>query len=213
MARRTATGLIPLVLVAGVVMLFSGQLADRVSDLFGGSEPVVIGGGGSRFMVGSDGESAVRECTSEQLVTAKRCGRAKVLIINAAKMPFIARNISLAWSSGKPAMLHRDQPENRQRHYEASCGRRSGFVAKHPGLGSCDEFEFASSSEGGAGARTEEVPRREQNCQGATVKNAYYGNPGIAVGEAFVVVIIRPGSIADQPFEGVDRAKEQACGQ
>lgn len=210
-ARRTASGLVPLVLVVGVVVLFGSQLLHKADDLFGGSEPVAIGDGDNKFLVAPDGESAVKQCTAQQLMAAKRCGDAKVLIIDAVKMPFIARNIKLAWSSNKAAVLHRDQPENRQAHYDASCGRKSSFVAKYPGVGSCDEFEFASSQEGGADARTEEVPRREQNCQGATIKNAYYGNPGIAVGEAFVVVIIRPGSIADQPFEGVDKTKEQAC--
>lgn len=98
-------------------------LLDKTSDLLGG-EPVVTGDGDSKFMVASDEESAVKECTADQLLADKRCGDAKVLIIDAAKMPFIARNIKLAWSSGKPAMLHRDQSENRQPHYDVSCGRK-----------------------------------------------------------------------------------------
>lgn len=82
---------------------------------------------------------------------------------------------------------------------------------KYPGQGSCDEYEFASTTEGGAGARTEEVPIREQNCQGATIKNAYYTTPGIDIGEEFLVVISNPASIATEPFAGADTAKEQAC--
>ncbi len=85
-------------------------------------------------------------------------------------------------------------------------------MVRFRGAGSCDEYEFASTVEGGAGARTEEVPIREQNCQGATIKNAYYSKPGIAVGEEFLVVITSPSKIAQEPFAGTDTAKEQACG-
>lgn len=57
------------------------------------------------------------------------------------------------------------------------------------------------------------MPIREQNCQGATIKNAYYTRPGIDVGEEFLVVISNPASIAAEPFAGADTAKEQACGR
>lgn len=57
-------------------------------------------------------------------------------------------------------------------------------MIRFPGAGSCDEYEFASTVEGGAGARTEEVPIREQNCQGATIKNVLLFIHGLTRAEA-----------------------------
>jgi hypothetical protein len=60
---------------------------------------------------------------------------------------------------GKPAVLTKDgalQAANRSK----ACPR--SFVKNHP-KGSCDEYPFASTREGGAGARTEEVHEDEQD--------------------------------------------------
>jgi deoxyribonuclease NucA/NucB len=217
MATRTRSSLLlPILAVVGIVAVVGiGPVKDLVSDVFGGItgyDTVVLGEGAATIMVASNAESDLETCTVEQITSAKQCDNLKILVIDAAKMPFIARNIQLAWGEGKDFMLHRDAPESRRSKYDEVCGAKSAFVIKHPGQGSCDEYAFASTSEGGAGARTEEVPVREQNCQGATVKNAYYSTPGIAVGEEFLVVISNPASIAGEPFAGVDTAKEQACG-
>jgi Deoxyribonuclease NucA/NucB len=188
---------------------------DVVSDVLGGvtgHETVIIGEGETTAMVVSDVAPDLGDCSIQEIISTKRCDELKILVIDAAKMPYIARNIQLAWSEGRNYLLHRDASKNRRAKYEASCGSRSGFVVKYPGQGSCDEFEFASTAEGGTGARTEEVPIREQNCQGATIKNAYYTTPGIAIGEEFLVLIANPASIATEPFAGLDTAKEQACG-
>jgi hypothetical protein len=213
MAKRTSSGLLlPVLVVVGLVAVFGGaKVWETVEDFFSG-DPVVIGDGDTAVMVAGGAESEVKQCTNAQLLTDKRCDDLKVLVINAARMPFIARNIQLAWGEGHEFLLHRDASENRRAKYEQSCGARSSFVIKYPGQGSCDEYEFASTAEGGAGARTEEVPIREQNCQGATIKNAYYTKPGIAIGEEFLVVISNPASIATESFVGADTAKEQACG-
>lgn len=217
MSTRTKSGLLlPILVVVGLVAVFGvGPLKDTVSDVFGGVtgyDTVVISEGDTTVMVVSNAESDLEECTVQEITSTKRCHDVKILVIDAVKMPHIARNIQLAWGEGKDFMLHRDTPESRRAKYEASCGARSGFVIKYPGQGSCDEYQFASTTEGGSGARTEEVPVREQNCQGATIKNTYYTRPGIAVGEEFLVVISNPASIATEPFAGVDTAKEQACG-
>ncbi|MDQ3579088.1 MAG: hypothetical protein M3443_16145 [Actinomycetota bacterium] len=72
---------------------------------------------------------------------------------------------------------------------------------------------FASSQEGGRpeNVRIEEVPLREQNCQGGTLRQEYR-RAQIAEGDAFTVVITNPDKIADKHYSGVDIAKEQACG-
>lgn len=217
MSTHTRSGLfLPVLAVVGLVAVFGfGTVKDMVSDVIGGVtgyETVIIGEGEATVMVVSNAKPDVEECTVQQIISTKQCDELKILVIDAVKMPYIARNIQLAWGDGRDYLLHRDAPENRRANYQASCGSKSGFVIKYPGQGSCDEYEFASTAEGGSGARTEEVPIREQNCQGATIKNAYYTKPGIAVGEEFLVVVANPASIAAEPFAGTDTAKEQACG-
>lgn len=217
MASRTRSRLLlPALVVVGLVAVFGvPKVVGVVEDIIGsvtGYDTVIVGEGDTQLMVVSNAESKVKKCTVQQIISNKQCEDTKILVINAARMPYIARNISLAWGEGRNFMLHRDAPENRSAKYDVTCGRKSGFVIKLPGLGSCDEYEFASTVEGGAGARVEEVPVREQNCQGATIKNAYYTKPGINVGEEFLVVISNPASIASEPFAGPDTAKEQTCG-
>lgn len=201
--------------VALVVVFGTDRLSTLVNDVLGdvaGYETVIIGEGAVTVMVVSNAASDLENCTVQDITSTKRCDELKILVIDAVKMPYIARNIRLAWGDRREYLLHRGAQQNRRANYEASCGSRSGFVIKYPGKGSCDEYEFASTAEGGAGARTEEVPIREQNCQGATIKNAYYAKPGIAIGEEFLVVIANPDGIAVEPFDGLDTAKEQACG-
>lgn len=77
--------------------------------------------------------------------------------------------------------------------------------------GQCDEYPFASTSEGGAGAQEMEVPPRENACQGGTLA-AKYGVGGIRDGDRFLVVITHPNDIAQGPYQGVDIAKDVACG-
>lgn len=66
---------------------------------------------------------------------------------------------------------------------------------------------MASTAEGGSGARTEEVPRRENACQGGVYVRQYPPD-----GERFLVVISRPDLIAAESFAGVDVARRQDCG-
>jgi Deoxyribonuclease NucA/NucB len=112
---------------------------------------------------------------------------------------------------GKPAELTRDGRENRRAKYAAACGT-GNFTITYPGKGSCDEYPFASTLEGGVDARTEEVPVREQDCQGGTLSTAYrYQN--ITTGTKFLVVISNPDRVASGPFAGTDSAEDQSsCG-
>ncbi|EWC59739.1 hypothetical protein UO65_4978 [Actinokineospora spheciospongiae] len=66
---------------------------------------------------------------------------------------------------------------------------------------SCDEYPFKSAKEGGPGASTQGVPTIEQNRQGGAVGRAYTVNR-LQDGDAFLVVIINPGQIATEEFEG-----------
>lgn len=211
MASRTKGGMLSVIILVGALVVFVGPVRDKIGELFGGGNSEIIGTGDNRLMVSSGDKSRVEGCTPERVIIDKSCGDLKVVIVNAAKMPFIARNISLAWVSGKPAELTRDSRENRRAKYAATCGPGI-FTIKYPGAGSCDEYPFASTQEGGAGARTEEVPIREQDCQGGTLSTAYrYQN--ITTGTTFLVVISNPDQVASGPFTGTDSAEDQsACG-
>ncbi len=68
------------------------------------------------------------------------------------------------------------------------------------------------TDQGGSSARTEEVPLRENKCQGGTLRQAY-ARAGIIEGDDFIVVISNPDKIASEGYTGVDIAKEQSsCG-
>lgn len=207
MPRRTSSGLLlPVIIVVGLVAVFGvNKVVDVVEGIFSGNDTVIVGEGDAQVMVAGDAETKVKQCTTVQLVNDRRCGPLKVVVINAERMPFIARNIQLAWGEGKPFMLHRNSAKQAANRAKA-CGK---FVAKYQG-GSCDEYAFATTDEGGADARTEEVPLREQRCQGGAV-NAGYAKAGIQQGEEFLVVISNPSKIAGKAFIGQDIAEDQSA--
>lgn len=197
MAKRTSSRLLlPVIIVVGLVAVFG---VDKVTDVIEGifrGDPVIVGEGDYQFLVGSDGEAKADECTAQETLTTRRCGDLKVVIIDAAKMSFIARNIKLAWVDGKPALLHRESTGARSKR-----GKVCGSFKKTYPRGSCDEFAFASSREGGAGSRAEEVHEDEQDCQGGTISWAYRNLP-INEGDEYLVVINHPDKIATQAWAG-----------
>ncbi|WP_146108338.1 NucA/NucB deoxyribonuclease domain-containing protein [Actinokineospora auranticolor] len=185
-------------------MAYVGPAAviDTVTGVFESRDPVLIEDEGHQLLVGGDGETKARQCTVLVALTTRRCGDAKVVVIDAAKMPFIARNIHLAWGEGQPSILTRNsakQAANRA----AACGK---FVPKNGG--SCDEYSFATTDEGGSGARTEEVPLREQRCQGGAI-SAGYAKAKVGQGDSFLVVIASPAQVATAGFAGADVADVQ----
>jgi hypothetical protein len=64
----------------------------------------------------------------------------------------------------------------------------------------------------GEGAQEQEVPARENQCQGGTLSRRYVAS-GIGDGDDFLVVITHPNRIAQSPYQGVDIAEDQSwCG-
>ncbi|WP_433268228.1 NucA/NucB deoxyribonuclease domain-containing protein [Actinosynnema sp. CS-041913] len=207
MATKSTTGLLlPLVLVAAGV-IFWPQIQDNVGELLdgvtGGME--ILGEGETRFMVSASAAGQVKKCTPQQSLTEQACDDLKFVIFDAARMPFITQNISEAWREGKPGVLTKDsaaEPENRKHVCLKTFPRAHG--------GQCDEYPFASTREGGRGAREMEVPPRENACQGGTLR-AQYGTRAIKDGDTYLVVIIHPDQIAQGPYQGTDIAKEPTC--
>jgi hypothetical protein len=189
---RTKSGglLLPVILIVGGIIALQNGVLDGVL------------GGGHELPHDQEYPPVVKQCTSEQLTVDRVCDDRRVLLVDAAKMPFIARNTKLAWGEGHPGILTMNrgkQAANRA----AACPR--SFARPHGG--SCDEYPMASTDQGGAGARAEEVPKRENLCQGGS-----YGAQYPKDGDEFLVVIIHPDKIATTSFTGQDIAMEQgAC--
>jgi hypothetical protein len=197
---------LPVVALSAVaVAVFGfGPVVDTIGDFFGdlvdgGTE--IIGPVGEQVMIASDTKVEAEQCGVREMVTERQCGDLHVLVVDARKMPFIARNTRLAWESGLPAVLTMNRPKQAANRQEA-CGK---FVHQYPPpVGSCDEYPMASTDEGGKGARAEEVPARENLCQGGSYRRQYPKD-----GDQFLVVIASPELIATEAFAGVDIAKEQ----
>jgi hypothetical protein len=107
--------------------------------------------------------------------------RLPVLVVRTKRTPAIAAHIRAAQAAGKPAILHRVVPVPRDRRPGACRGWR--------GPGSCDEYPFASTYEGGPGkASIAGVPLWEQRRQGGDLAG-FYRRHRLGNGDAFVVVV------------------------
>ncbi|MGQ0840223.1 NucA/NucB deoxyribonuclease domain-containing protein [Actinokineospora sp.] len=113
--------------------------------------------------------------------------------------------ISLWWAEGKDAVLTKGKSRE-VANRRAACPK--SFAKKFNEQ--CDEYPFASTRQGGIGARTEEVPSRENRCQGGTLSRGY-DLGGIGEGDDYLVAISGPRQIADKPYWGVDVATDQSC--
>ena len=137
MATRSRSGLLlPLVLVAAGVV-FWPQIQEQAGDLLGSVSGGVelVGEGDERFMVAESASSQVHRCAPRQSLTDGACEDLKFIVLDAAKMPFIGRNVSEAWKAGHPGILTKDsgaEPQNRKEVCLKSFPRPHG--------GECDEY-------------------------------------------------------------------------
>jgi hypothetical protein len=200
-ATRRKSGIVPAVIIMtliAVALFEANTVVDTVTGWFGGGTEI-IGEGDDQVMMADSSKSEAKQCTTQQMIKDKRCGDRKVLLVNAKKMPFIARNTQLAWGSGLPAILTMNRPKFKANR-AAACPDR--FPRPHGGQ--CDEYPMARTDEGGKQARAEEVPARENQCQGGSYAAQYPKD-----GEKFLVVLIYPTYIAQGQFAGTDIAKDQ----
>jgi deoxyribonuclease NucA/NucB len=194
MATRTRSGLLFYLIIALAVVGVLGGALRRLGGI--GTETVTDAAGS--VLVASSVAPDVRRCGVRQVLEQNRCGDQRVLLVNARKMPFIARNTKLAWEEGKPAVLTMNRARQ-QRNRDLACP--DSFPRRYGGQ--CDEYPMASTNEGGGGARTEEVPGRENQCQGGSYRRQYPKE-----GVRFMVVIVYPGDIATGPYVGRDIAQD-----
>lgn len=205
MASKTGIGVLPILVIGGAVVLLGPQFVPGFPDLLGDLGAQTATG----YQVAPGAKPKTDKCTADQLLKQRQCDDVKVVLIDAAKMPFIAQNIIAAWGEGKPFVVHKDAPGTDDAKRSVVCG--STFKKQYSD-GSCDEYVFASTVEGGqwANVRVQEVPLREQKCQGGTLRQEYR-RAGIVEGSAFIVVITNPDKVATTPYAGVDIAKDRSC--
>jgi hypothetical protein len=101
-----------------------------------------------------------------------------------SKFPFIHQNIKTAIASGKPSRL-----KYLQDSAKADANRRAALASHRPAKSgfSLDEYPFASTYQGGAGAQVREVPETEQDMQGGKMSTFYQKNK-LQDGDEFNVV-------------------------
>jgi hypothetical protein len=105
-------------------------------------------------------------------------------------MPTIALNIQAALAAGKPQILHREADKDKKKANRAAALKGLGAAGSAGGIKlSWDEYPFASSKEGGTGARVVAVPGDEQNEQGGAV-GGFYSHNHINDGDPFRVRVI-----------------------
>ncbi|KAK3578325.1 hypothetical protein CHS0354_039032 [Potamilus streckersoni] len=95
------------------------------------------------------------------------------LVFDCTNMPNVCQNIKNAINSGKTRSLQRITDQNQiKKNRQAACGS----VKCTAPTNSCDEYPFASTSQGGAGATTRCVPLSENNSQGGQLAGFYKKN-------------------------------------
>ena len=110
----------------------------------------------------------------------------KLQVSKSGKQANIADNIEAAQAGGAPNVL------NRETSKAAIKDNRKGALRGQPSAGpgmSLDEYPFASTKQGGAGARVQSVPRSEQCSQGGCLSSFYRKN-NIQDGDAFQVEVV-----------------------
>lgn len=198
MASKTKSGLfLPLIVVSAVAIAVFGfdKVVDTVTDFIGD----IAGQDVEEAVALPDGERGrIKACTAEQLVDNRRCKGLPVVVIDARDMPYIAHNITSAWREGKPALLTRVTPDQKRLNRRIACNA----AVKASLTGSCDEYAFAVAAEGGANARVEGVPAREQREQAKAICATLNRSDGPKPGEQFLVVIVNPGHIKKTSYDG-----------
>jgi hypothetical protein len=115
--------------------------------------------------------------------------RLPVFVVDSKKTPEIAKHIRNALAQGQPRVLNRASGAVQRANRRAACGHwpRGSKL-------SCDEYPFASTTQGGRGASVAGVPRVEQRRQGGALRVFYAKErirPGVGggPGDPFLVVV------------------------
>lgn len=118
-------------------------------------------------------------------ITGDQGPQIPVFPVSRSVTPNIADNIQAA-TGGAPTVLNREtDPRQIARNRRAAL---RGQPRPPPGF-SLDEFPFASTLQGGAGARVAPVPVGEQAIQGGSLSSFFQANK-IGQGGPFIVIVV-----------------------
>jgi hypothetical protein len=117
------------------------------------------------------------------------------IAFSAAQLPEIAAHIQRAQVAGQPGGRPSGRPLERltgpqvNRNRRARCPRSlvRRYRRERPG-GSCDEYPFASSAQGGSGSSVANVPQRENSSQGGQL-GVFYDRERILLNDAYWVAV------------------------
>lgn len=109
---------------------------------------------------------------SKRSKRSARRTRLPTLKFDCSNMPHICDNMREAIDSGKPQYLSRSRSRTSKNRY-AACGDAGAGAGM-----SCDEYPYASTKQGGKGARIAYVPIKENYSQGGQL-SAFYRKYGI----------------------------------
>jgi hypothetical protein len=130
---------------------------------------------------------------------------AQVINFDGANFPCISYNIASAQAAGATANLNRTtNAATIAANRTAACGGAAADVtalnnAGGPGTpASCDEYPFASSTQGGAGAQALIVPAFENQAQGGALAQ-FYQNNNIANNGAYTVTTSNVPAVGANP--------------
>jgi RHS repeat-associated protein len=129
--------------------------------------------------------TAVDQCQESTGLSISQCSEQPIFIVDGKRTPEIAINDISAQAKGHPMLLTYNGGGKLRDNNRELAGCKSAWQ----GPGSCDEYPFASSHEGGVGAQTRGVSQSEQHKQGGDLGGFITSNKMVA-GDQFLVVVI-----------------------
>jgi hypothetical protein len=139
-------------------------------------------------MTASQYGDLIQKCQKKYLQMQQYCNNLPVFVVDGKITPMIAENDLSAIDHGQPFLLHYRGPQSddimRKIRTAAGCG--SAWKSKPL---TCDEYPFASSLEGGAGADVFGVPIGENRSQGGSM-SAFISSNSLTVGSPYLVAVI-----------------------
>lgn len=139
------------------------------------------------------------------------------IVFEQSKCPNIYKHIRASIRSGRPSVLQRDTNKTAIRNRRnASCGRfnrryKRTHGGRLPAGKNCDEYPFASTSQGGASATTMYVPTGENSRQGTSL-NTFYRRNRIGNNDRFKVAVAARNSQTGVLNQAAPSPNQLRCG-
>jgi RHS repeat-associated protein len=177
LSRQTVTGLATLAAAITCLYEFDASAVQGIAEHAGETNITIRPGGFCSAKVTGEAPKPKPSCTQQHPDWP-------VNYLHLSSTPLIGTHVAAAQGAGWPDGLTYLGPNNPQgkNNRKAACP-----PGKYPGM-SCDEYPYASTAQGGAGASTAPVPLSEQQSQGGTLSRFYMG---LSAGQNFCVAVVQ----------------------